>query len=98
MSSAFFWNFFEKYFLKNMKDGAKWQFLGGETGAPTREQNVRHIIGKLSKFYTTYINFDLFPVWDISIFLENAQAPIRFLDPNAGSRINFSTTFPDSHF
>ena len=49
--------------------------LGGETGAPHYNQTLKHIIGKLSKFYTSFMNFGLVTVWGISIF-EKIDKPL----------------------
>jgi len=43
-------------------------FGGVETKVPPGNQNLRHVIGKLSKFYTTYMDFDLNPGWGIFLF------------------------------
>jgi len=54
--------------------------LGGG-GAPHSNQTVRHIIGKLSKFYSLCSNFDFVTVWGISIFEKMRKPLLRFLDP-----------------
>jgi len=77
MSSPFF-----VIFLKNIqnlicKKAGNDSLGGGDPVPPSppfhKKQNVRYIIGKLSKFYTRYINFDSVSVWGILIFGKCAQ-------------------------
>jgi len=68
----------KKYPKLDLKEDGKRQFWGEETSAPLGNQNVKHIIGKLSKVYTTYINFDLVPGWGI-YFFRKCPSPYKVL-------------------